>query len=140
MQVVVLKSYEKRSETIYNYGDDYEVTYHNFNALEKVMELSDEEYHELLRAIAYFNSKKKVEYRLSAVVVMDDDEVNNLLSDFRTYEKNERAKAEKLEAARLAKAEADRIKREAAKVERNLKKLAKELNLSVEEVRAKLAK
>jgi hypothetical protein len=137
MQVVVLKSYEKRSETTYNYGDDYEVTWHNFKAFESVMELSNEEYSELLRAIALFNSKKKRDYTLQAVVVMEDNEVDLLLSDFRSYEK---AELDKAEIARKAKVEEDRLKREQAKAERALKKLAKELNLSVEEVRAKLAK
>ncbi len=140
MQVVVLKSYEKRSETTYNYGDDYEVTWHNFKAFESVMELSNEEYSELLRAIALFNSKKKRDYTLQAVVVMEDNEVDLLLSDFRSYEKAELDKASKAEIARKAQVEADRLKREQAKAERALKKLAKELNLSVEEVRAKLAK
>lgn len=139
MQVVVLKSYEKRFDVSYNYGDDYEAVYHNFNALEKVMELSNDEYNELLRAISYFNSKKNSPYVLKAVVVMEDNEVNDLLSDFRVYEKKEVDKAAKAEEARKLKMEEDRLKREKAKADRALKKLAKELNLSVEDVRNKLA-
>lgn len=140
MKVVVLKSYEKRSDVFYNYGDDHEVVYHNFNALEKVMDLSNDEYNELLHAISYFNSKKKTPYVLKAVVVMEDNEVNDLLSDFRSYEKEEALKAAKAEEARKLKEEQDRLKRDQAKAERALKKLAKDLGLSLDEVRAKFAK
>ena len=139
MQVVVFKSYEKRSEIAYNYGDDYEVVWHNFNSLEKVMELSDSEYEELLRAIAFFNSKKKQNYVLKSMIIMEDNEVHQLLSDFRSYEQVEAAKAAKAAEALKTKQDADRIKRETAKVERSLKKLAKDLNLSIDEVRAKFS-
>ena len=39
MKVVIYKSYAKSSTVYYNYGDDYEEVWHNFNAIENVLEV-----------------------------------------------------------------------------------------------------
>ena len=139
MKVIVLKSYEKREEQYDIYGDAYEI-WHGFNVYEKLYELNADELSELKRAIAYFNLKKSSEYRLVCVVVSEETELDKLLKDFKEYEKEEREKAQKLEVARLAKLEKERIKREESKANRALKKLAKEMGLTEDEVRKKLAK
>lgn len=140
MKVVIYKSYSKSSTVYYNYGDDYEEVWHNFNAIENVKEVTEEEFEVLKRAVNHFNSKGGRKYTLGLLVVMEDEEVNSLLSDFKEYEKKEIAKAEKLNRERMEKELAAKAKSEAKKHERVVKKFAKELNLSEDEVRIMLAK
>lgn len=140
MKVVIYKSYAKSSTVYYNYGDDYEEVWHNFNAIENVLEVSDEEFEVLKRAVNHFNSKGNRKYTLGFIEIMEDEEVNSLISNFKEYEKKEIEKAEKLNRERVAKELADKAKADAKKHERTVKKFAKELNLSEDEVRIILAK
>jgi len=140
MKVVIYKSYLKKSTVYFNYGDDCDETWHNFNALEKVKEVTNEEFTVLKNAINYFNSKGNKDYTLGLIVVMEDEELDSLLTDFKSYEKKEIAKAEKLARERKEKELAAKANSEAKKFERTVKKLAKELNLSEDEVRARLMK
>jgi protein subunit release factor A len=140
MKVVIFKSYLKKSTVYFNYGDDCDETWHNFNAVENVREVTNEEFVELKNAINYFNSKGNREYTLGLLVVIEDEELDSLLTDFKAYEKKEIAKAEKLARERKEKELAAKAKAEAKKFERTVKKLAKELSLSEDEVRARLMK
>lgn len=140
MKVVIFKSYSKKEMVHYNYGDDYAETWHNFNAIEEVKEVTLEEFEILKRAVTYFNSKGNRKYTLEIVEIMDDEEVNSLLSDFKEYEKKEIAKEDKLNRERLEKEKLAKEKFEAKKNERAVKKFAKELSLSEEEVRIMLSK
>lgn len=140
MKVVIYKSYSKNSTVYSNYGDDYEEVWHNFNAMEDVKEMSQEEFEVLSKAVAYFNSKRNQQYTLGLFVVVEDEELSSLISDYKAYEKKEIARAEKIERERKAKELADKAKSEARKHERVVKKFAKELNLSEDEVRIMLAK
>ena len=139
MKVVILKSYLKNSTVSYNYGDDYTEVWHKFNALEEVKEVTPEDYEVLKRAVNHFNSKRSRDYTLELMEIMEDEEVDSLLSNFKEYEKKEIAKAEKLERERKEKALALKAKSEAKKHDRVVKKFAKELNLSEDEVRVMLA-
>lgn len=140
MKVVIFKSYSKKEMVYYNYGDDCEEVWHNFNAIEDVKEVTLEEFEILKRAANYFNSKGNRKYTLEIVQIMDDEEVKSLLSDFKEYEKKEIAKEEKLNRERLEKEKLAKEKSEAKKNERAVKKFAKELSLSEEEVRIMLSK
>ena len=140
MKVVIFKSYVKKSTVYYNYGDDCDEVWHNFNALEGVKEVTNEEFVELKKAINYFNAKGNRDYTLGVFVVMEDEELDSLMTDFKAYEKREIAKAEKLARERKEKELESKAKSEAKKFERTVKKLAKELNLSEDEVRARLTK
>jgi hypothetical protein len=140
MKVVIFKSYVKKSTVYFNYGDDYDEVWHNFNAIESVKEVTNEEFLVLKNAINYFNTKGNKEYTLGVLVVMEDEELDSLLSDYKAYEKKEIAKAEKLAREKKEKELADKAKSEARKFDRTVKKLAKELNLSEDEVRARLKK
>jgi protein subunit release factor A len=140
MKVVIFKSYVKKSTVYFNYGDDYDEVWHNLNSVESVREVSNDEFVVLKNAINYFNSKGNREYTLGLLVVMEDEELDSLLSDYKAYEKKEIAKAEKLAHERKKKELADKANSEAKKFERTVKKLAKELNLSEDEVRARLKK
>lgn len=113
MRVIVFKSYSKRDEVFYNYGDDCEVIWHHFKSVEEVMELTEDEYNELLEAIDYFNKKVKRNYNLQAVIVTDESEIRNLISDFHNYKKEEEELALKRQEANRIKLEADRVKRKA---------------------------
>lgn len=140
MKVVIYKSYSKSSTVYYNYGDDYEEVWHNFNAIENVREMTEEEFEVLKRAVNHFNSKTGLKYTLGLFVIVEDEEVNSLLSDYKEYEKKERVKAEKINREKMEKELAVKAKSEAKKHERVVKKFAKELSLSEDEVRIMLAK
>lgn len=140
MKVLIFKSYQKNEKVSYNYGDDIEDIWHNFNIVEETREMTLEDFEVLKRAISYFNSKKCSLYKIDAVVVLDDDEFNNLITDYNKYEELESSHKIKQEIAQRAKLEADREKLEASKVKRTVKKLAKELNISEDEVLVILAK
>lgn len=141
MKVVIFKCYKKKSEVYYNYGDDYDEVWHNLNAIEEVKEVSNEEFEILRKAVDYFNSNSsKKNYELKIALLVEDDEYNSLLSDFKEYEKKEREKAEKIRRDNEVKALLAKAQAEARKHERVVKKVAKELNLSEDEVREMLAK
>lgn len=140
MKVVIFKSYVKKSTVYFNYGDDCDEVWHNFNAIENVRDVTDEEFVVLKNAINYFNSKGNKDYTLGVLTVVEDEELDSLLTDFKAYEKKEIAKAEKLARDRKEKELADKAKSDARKFERTVKKLAKELSLSEDEVRARLNK
>ena len=140
MKVVIYKSYSRNSTLYSNYGDDYEEVWHDFNAMKDIKEMSEEEFKVVTKAVEYFNSKRNRNYTLGLFVVMEDEDLSSLITDYKEYEKKEVAKAEKLERERKAKELANKAKTEARKHERAVKKLAKELNLSEDEVRVILAK
>ncbi len=105
------------------------------------MEISDEEFELLTRAINHFNSKGNRKYTLGFIEIMEDEEINSLISNFKEYEKKEIEKTEKLNRERMEKELAAKAKSDAKKHERTVKKFAKELNLSEDdEVRLMLAK
>lgn len=141
MKVVIFKCYKKKSEVYYNYGDDYDEVWHNLNAIEEVKDVSGEELEVLRKAVEYFNSNSsKKNYELKLAMLVEDDELDSLLADFKEYEKKEREKAEKTRRDNEAKALLAKAQAEARKHERSVKKIAKELNLSEDEVREMLAK
>lgn len=139
MKVVIFKNYSKSTSVICNYGDDYEDVWHNFNAIESVKEITEEDFEVLKRAINYFNSKGNRNYTIGYFVVIKDEEVECLLNDYKLFEKKESEKAEKLRRAKMEKELAVKAKSEEKKHERLVKKFAKELNLSEDEVRIMLA-
>lgn len=139
MKVVIFKNYSKSYTVAYNYGDDYEDVWHNFNAIEGVKEVTEDEFEILKRAINYFNTKGNKNYTIGYFVVIEDEEVESLLKDYKVYEKKESEKAEKLRREKLEKELAVKAKSEEKKHERLVKKFAKELNLSEDEVRIMLA-
>lgn len=140
MKVVIYKSYSKSATLYSNYGDDYEEVWHNFNTMKDIKEMSQDEFSVLTKAVEYFNSKRNHDYTLGLFVVAEDEELTSLISDYKEYEKKEMVKAEKLDRERKAKELANKVKLEARKHERAVKKFAKELNLSEDEVRVILAK
>lgn len=140
MKVVIFKNYSKSYTVSYNYGDDYDDVWHNFNAVESVKEMTEADFEVLKRAINHFNAKANRNYNLGYLVVMEDEEVNCVINDYKVYEKKEAEKAEKLRREKMEKELASKAKSEAKKNERLVKKFAKELNLSEEEVRVMLAK
>lgn len=140
MKVVIFKCYKKKVEVYSNYGDDYDEVWHNLNAIEEVREMSYEEFEVLKRAVEHFNSKSKRNYDVNLAVLVEDDELNSLLTDFKEYEKKEIEKAEKLRRDNEAKVLLAKANAEARKHERAVKKIAKELSLSEDEVREMLAK
>lgn len=140
MKVVIYKSYEKKSTVYYNYGDDYDEVWHNLNTIEEVKEITTEDFEVLTRAINHFNSKANRAYTIGMLEIIEDDEVDSLLSNFKEYEKKELEKAKKMNLEKLEKAKLAKENAEAKKIERLVKKFAKELNLSEEEVRIMLEK
>lgn len=139
MKVVIYKSYVRKETVYFNYGDDSKDVWHNFNAVENVREVTLEELVTLRNAINHFNSKANRKYSLGFIEIVEDEEVNSLLADFGEYEKKEIAEAEKLARDKKEKELALKAKSEAKKHERTVKKFAKELNLSEDEVRIMLA-
>jgi hypothetical protein len=139
MKVVIYKSYGKKETVYFNYGDDSTDVWHNFNAVENVREVTLEELVTLRNAINHFNSKANRKYSLGFIEIVEDEEVNSLLADFGEYEKKEIAEAEKLARDKKEKELALKAKSESKKHERTVKKFAKELNISEDEVRIMLA-
>lgn len=141
MKVVIFKCYKKKVDVYFNYGDDYAEVWHNLNAIEEVKEVSVEEFETLRKAVDYFNSNSsKKNYELKLAMLVEDDELNSLVADFKEYEKKEREKAEKIRRDNEAKVLLAKAQAEARKHERSVKKIAKELNMSEDEVREMLAK
>lgn len=83
MKVVIYKSYEKKSTVYYNYGDDYDEVWHNLNTIEEVKEITTEDFEVLTRAINHFNSKANRAYTIGMLEIIEDDEVDSLLSNFK---------------------------------------------------------
>lgn len=136
MKAVVLKNYVRRSEVYYNYGDDTVDVWHNFKAIEDVQEISDADLAVLKRAVEYFNrNHPNIGYVLEVVVVAEEAEVKAVISDLLKYEKLASERAEKERAAKEEKSRLSKAELEERKKERTLKKLAKELGVSLEEVR-----
>lgn len=139
MKVVLYKSYSKNNDVLdHSTGE----VFHNFNDFENVVDISEEDYNVLIRAVDHFNSTSNKKYVLGIIDVTekeDNEELNSLLNDFKNYEKVEAEKYEKMKKEAEDKKLAAKAKSDAKKHERNLKKLAKELNLSVEDVQAMLA-
>lgn len=139
MKVVIYKSYSKSTTVYSNYGDDSDEVWHNFKAIENVKEVTADEFEVLKKAVNHFNAKGGRNYTLGLLEILEDEEVDCLLSNFKEYETKEIVKAEKLHRERLENAKLAKEKAEANKNEKALKKFSKELNLSVEEVRVMLA-
>jgi hypothetical protein len=135
MKVAILKRYVLRETVYFNYGDDYEDVIHNLSAIEKVKEMSEEEFLTLKKAVSYFNnSDAKRDYVLFLAVVAEDEEYDLLMSDFKAYEKKAEEKMAKARLKVEAESLARKAKLEASKKERLIKKLMKELNVSREAV------
>lgn len=134
MKIVLFKEYSSKSAEMYNY-DDYTNVWHNFNAFEDVREVTEEELIVLKSALKYFNSNScKNKYVLKILEIVEDKEFNEIISNFRDYEKKEALRRDKLIADNL---EADLVRKaklEATKRKKLVKKLAKDFKLSEEEV------
>lgn len=134
MKAVIFKKTMKRSDVFSNYGDDYSEFVHVTRIAEDMKEVTLEELARLEKAVYLFNSSRR-DYHYEVVTLVEDDEVKALVDDLLEYEVKETAKRERLEKESKAKALEAKIRAEANKKERSLKKLAKELDLSLEEVR-----
>lgn len=138
MKVIVFRNYCVKNEVVYSHGDDYSEVWHNFNAIEKTYEIDSNELYELKQAISHFNSYSKTSYKMGIFVVSEDDEVKELISDYKSYLVKAKAKRDREEALHLKNKAEALAKREASKAERELKKMAKTLGISIEELKVKL--
>lgn len=140
MKVVIYKSYSKESTLFSNYGDDYTDVWCNFNVMKEVREMNEVDFDVLNKAVKHFNlTNKSQEYSLGLFVVADDYEIDSIISSYKIHEEKEILKAAKLEKEKKALELAKKAKAEARSYERSVKKFAKELNISEDEVRVMLA-
>lgn len=135
MKVMVIEKKLVKKETYSDY-ESYETVNLSFNDVKQVMDIEDEsELCRLRRAVDIFNEKHKNKLiSLEVVKVLDTSDIEELLKDYKEYERKETIrKAEAIKKANEQRAK--KLEEKAVKAfERKVKSMAKELNLSREEV------
>lgn len=135
MKVFVFKEYVKTVDHSDNYGDDYYSEDIVFRTLEKSYDLDAEGLVALEKAINLFNNKGN-SYKLVSRVKLEGSDISSILIDYDNYLKEEEEKRKKA----LEKQKDLERKRELAKAEKALKKIADNLGLSLEEVKGRFGK
>ena len=140
-KVWVVKHYVSKSDVFFNYGDDCAEFWHNFKAIEDAKEVSDEEFVQLQRAVELFNKLNAgKKFFLEVVEVLPEDLHEVLVSDLLAYEQKEAKALEARQQEEQRRAREAQALKEAKKKARAVTKLAKELNLPIEEVQKLLDK